>query len=463
LGRRPWKVSHYRQPHLTSPHLVQLQLQLSSYCHGFSHSLGPQISSLPPLHFPPSLLLLRPHTPTQHHPLPSGSGEPCSLHPKPTRLVLLRSQAEGNPSIFDLADHSPQGSPPLIASDHPESPYTTTGSTAADFGSLAHTEESFAYDSASTHHTGPSLDPLRSVDRTLSSETAPPRNRRRRRSDTSSPEPSDLSVILEEENSGRAPSSDNLASVGTRRAQRPGRAEGLPRSPKRRRLANMRPKNDQSSTTANGQSETSNGLLATSPRRKAALVNSLNGNISSNGSNGQSATNGSAKQSIASSTYFGHDREEVTRILIQGLFDLGYNGAAAALTRESGYELESPSVVAFRNAVLDGRWPEAENILLESFEDNNDDDDDDGIEGEYDSPSAWGKLALAETADKNEMLFLLRQQKFMELLEARDLGAALMVLRQELTPLNHNITQLHALSRQAPPLFAFAWRYLIKL
>lgn len=129
--------------------------------------------------------------------------------------------------------------------------------------------------------------------------------------------------------------------------------------------------------------------------------------------------------------------------MIQGLFDLGYNSAADALSMESGYELESPSVVAFRNAVLDGQWSKAESILLESFEDN----DDGEIYGEYDSSPAWGKLALAETADKNEMLFLLRQQKFMELLEARDLGGALMVLRQELTPLNHNIAQLHALSR----------------
>lgn len=199
----------------------------------------------------------------------------------------------------------------------------------------------------------------------------------------------------------------------------------------------MRPKNGQAPTAANGRSETSNGV---SPRRKAALGNSLNG-TSSNHSNGQSATNGSAKAARVTSSYFGHDREEVTRILIQGLFDLGYNGSAAALSRESGYELESPPVVAFRNAVLDGQWTEAEHILFESFE-----DEDDGIDGEYDSPSAWGKLALAETADKNEMLFLLRQQKFLELLEARDLGAALMVLRQELTPLNHNIAQLHALS-----------------
>jgi hypothetical protein len=144
---------------------------------------------------------------------------------------------------------------------------------------------------------------------------------------------------------------------------------------------------------------------------------------------------------VAPSTYFGHDREEVTRILIQSLYDLGYDGAATALSRESGFELESPAVAAFRSAVLDGQWAEAEHILLESFRPDEEGHTEDG-------PSlTWGKLALAENADKNEMLFCLRQQKFLELLEARDLGAALMVLRQELTPLNHNTAQLHALSR----------------
>lgn len=134
----------------------------------------------------------------------------------------------------------------------------------------------------------------------------------------------------------------------------------------------------------------------------------------------------------------------MTRILIQSLYDLGYNDAATTLTRESGYQLESPAVAAFRSAILDGQWTEAENILIRSFRPDNNG----GAGGEIDGPSLnEPRLVLAENADKNEMLFCLRQQKFLELLEARDLGAALMVLRQELTPLNYNIPQLHALSR----------------
>lgn len=126
--------------------------------------------------------------------------------------------------------------------------------------------------------------------------------------------------------------------------------------------------------------------------------------------------------------------------MIQSLYDLGYPGAAATLSRESGYELESPAVAAFRNAILEGHWAEAEQILLESFR------PDGGGDGDNPS-SSWNRLALVESANKNEMLFCVRQQKFLELLEARDVGAALMVLRQELTPLNYNIPQLHALSR----------------
>ncbi|KAL1987564.1 hypothetical protein VTN96DRAFT_3164 [Rasamsonia emersonii] len=196
----------------------------------------------------------------------------------------------------------------------------------------------------------------------------------------------------------------------------------------------MRSDGGASAARANGRSDISNGL-ATSPRRKAAISGSLNGSHST--SNGQSQTNGSVKSPAP--TYFGHDREEVTRILIQSLYDLGYHGAAATLSQESGYELESPAVAAFRSAVLEGHWAEAEQILLESFR------PDGGGDGDNAS-SSWNRLALVENANKNEMLFCLRQQKFLELLEARDVGAALMVLRQELTPLNYNIPQLHALS-----------------
>lgn len=66
---------------------------------------------------------------------------------------------------------------------------------------------------------------------------------------------------------------------------------------------------------------------------------------------------------ILKSDYFGHDREEVTRIMIQALVDLGYHKAADVLEEESGYALESPYVSDFRRAVLKGQWAQAESLL----------------------------------------------------------------------------------------------------
>lgn len=82
---------------------------------------------------------------------------------------------------------------------------------------------------------------------------------------------------------------------------------------------------------------------------------------------------------------------------------------------------------------------EAERILIQSFQ---------NAQAQPDrKPPAEETLVLAEDADRSEMLFYLRQQKFLELLEGRDLAAALIVLRQELTPLNFDVERLHALSR----------------
>ncbi|KAI9758446.1 MAG: low affinity potassium transporter [Chaenotheca gracillima] len=192
----------------------------------------------------------------------------------------------------------------------------------------------------------------------------------------------------------------------------------------------------------------SNGA-ALSPRHKASLsAASTNGKhhpLDVKSEPSPSHTNGTStsKSQPVLPDFFGHDREEVIRILIQSLGDLGYDNAAMALGRESGYDLESPAVAAFRNSVLHGEWAEAESLLF-----GHDPSAGGGaaltIENGFDT---YGDgLVLAEGADRKEMLFWMRQQKFLELLEDRDLGSALMVLRQELTPLNQDIGKLHALS-----------------
>jgi hypothetical protein len=204
----------------------------------------------------------------------------------------------------------------------------------------------------------------------------------------------------------------------------------------------------------------SNGT-SLSPLHKAALSNSTNGN-----SQPHTATNGSSSSHSNHSLsthlrpsrpdYFGHDREEVTRILIQSLSDLGYHNAAGALSQESGYQLESSSVAAFRNAVLHGQWADAEDLLFGGAS-----DDRGGVNIRNLKTGPGSGLVLAEGANANEMLFLMRQQKFLEFLEERDLGRALGVLRTELTPLNRDVAKLHALSRYVHTKFENPERILV--
>ncbi|KAK3995037.1 WD40-repeat-containing domain protein [Cladorrhinum sp. PSN332] len=136
-------------------------------------------------------------------------------------------------------------------------------------------------------------------------------------------------------------------------------------------------------------------------------------------------------------SYYGHDHQEVTRILIQALTDLGYHSAANSVSKESGYEVESPDVASFRDAILSGDWSRAEELLWGGKSTN-------GKEGQ----GSGRGLVLAQGADRNAMRFQLRQQKFLELLELRESAEALSVLRTELTPLCRDQHQtLHLLSR----------------
>ncbi|KAG5979042.1 hypothetical protein E4U55_005630 [Claviceps digitariae] len=152
--------------------------------------------------------------------------------------------------------------------------------------------------------------------------------------------------------------------------------------------------------------------------------------------NGSSSGDKVAVLAPRPSTYLGHNREEVTRILIQALSDMGYQAAAESVSQDSGYKLESPAVAAFRSAVLDGSWNEAEELLTGAT-----------ISGQDGGHGVQGNgLVLAPGSNRTMMRFWLRQQKFLELLEGRDTSRALHVLRTELTPLHHDTGKLHLLS-----------------
>lgn len=132
-------------------------------------------------------------------------------------------------------------------------------------------------------------------------------------------------------------------------------------------------------------------------------------------------------------TYLGHDREEVTRLLIQALSGMGYQSIARSLSAESGYELENTTVAAFRNAILRGSWEEAERLLAQAV-----------VVGEP-GVGATG-LVLSPGSDRTLMRFWMRQQKFLEHLERRETSRALSVLRSELTPLQCDTARVHFLS-----------------
>ncbi|CAK7563750.1 MAG: hypothetical protein SEPTF4163_001626 [Sporothrix epigloea] len=156
---------------------------------------------------------------------------------------------------------------------------------------------------------------------------------------------------------------------------------------------------------------------------------------------------------------------------MQTLTDLGFNAAAESVSEVSGYALESQAVAAFRQAVLGGDWSEAERLLLGPSTSTNNAS---GSEGEargatspavgsaedlvngaarsapssngQTSPGASGGLLLVPGADRDLMRFGIRQQKYLECLQEGDTGKALLVLRNELTPLHQDKQRLHFLS-----------------
>lgn len=98
-----------------------------------------------------------------------------------------------------------------------------------------------------------------------------------------------------------------------------------------------------------------------------------------------------------------------------------FSDAAQVLQRDSNIGLEDENVSQFRSSVLEGDWRTAESLL----------------------PT----LTLVHPDDLYQIQFLIREQKFLELLEAKKTMKALQVLRNELTPLKQDTDRLHQLSR----------------
>lgn len=193
---------------------------------------------------------------------------------------------------------------------------------------------------------------------------------------------------------------------------------------------------------SNGTHRHVNGSLHTA--QKNGLSNGTTGHSPTTNGADHTHTNGfsPSKVKVKPRDFFGHDREEVTRLLIQGLEDLGYREAAESLIQESGYQVESSAVAAFRRAVLEGGWSDAESILfVDTFQ-----PDGGGVSIRDGDMYGRDGLELAENADEGQLKFLIREQKYVELLRHNKRAEALTVLQSELQPLKHDVQRLNILS-----------------
>lgn len=110
-------------------------------------------------------------------------------------------------------------------------------------------------------------------------------------------------------------------------------------------------------------------------------------------------------------TPLGLNRTELVRIVVQSIDALGYPKSARCLEEEAGVEAMSPEMRTLRDCVLNGRWDVLEDVL--------------------DSLTVFKSESDARAAR-----FVLYEQKFLELLEARRTADALHCLRNHLTRLS---------------------------
>ncbi|KAI8322342.1 WD40 repeat-like protein [Martensiomyces pterosporus] len=112
--------------------------------------------------------------------------------------------------------------------------------------------------------------------------------------------------------------------------------------------------------------------------------------------------------------------EQVVRLILQELRDRGLVDSFEKLQSESGYTLEDESVTRFRDCILAGQWKEVE--------------------------AALSAIGVDSQEALSAALFIIKKQQFLELLEARKLKQALLILQNELSALTDDIPQLHRLS-----------------
>lgn len=113
-------------------------------------------------------------------------------------------------------------------------------------------------------------------------------------------------------------------------------------------------------------------------------------------------------------------RSELTRVIIQSLYSLGYKKAASSLESESGISSESTEYALLRSQILDGRWNDCIQTL-------------NMIEG-----------LVEET--RASACFLILRQWFLDFLNSGDDSSALWVLQKLISPLSVDKKKIHELA-----------------
>lgn len=113
-------------------------------------------------------------------------------------------------------------------------------------------------------------------------------------------------------------------------------------------------------------------------------------------------------QSVITAASQALPREDYVRLILNSLHELGYSKSAKALEEDSGYRLCAKPVDDFRGSLFAGNWSQCLALL----------------------PS----LVFRSNECEAEAKFQILRQKYVELLDDRQLIEALTVLREEITP-----------------------------
>lgn len=147
---------------------------------------------------------------------------------------------------------------------------------------------------------------------------------------------------------------------------------------------------------------TSDSLSLTLQSLKGKALHSLANGSGSNDCN-------SSSTGLSSELYFGHNKDEVARLIMQALIDLGHADIASSLEKKTGLAIELPVMSHFQSAIIEGRWDLAEALL--------------------------DQIQLRPNVDCKYVKFLIRRQEFLELLDQQNTKTALKVLRTKISSL----------------------------